>query len=353
MKKTQAKTGLNVSYLVRSKKFKAPRNWPRNSETCLKQLEMLKEVELLQNVQVQKSLKSLMEELNIDKRNAIGQLHSARDFQKKVQKEKCHNNVEKIIQQNKDNVQTTKGNNETKKVFTKKPPNFSHAANVSRFDVEDISVEDEQRKETNDCTDIRCNFSSKSFASKQTKLGQTLKLPSLVEPMSTGLTSQESKTVIHSPHGQLNTLPKLDVKPNVRACKSRFNYSMPVLDSKSKFSIIRMARTLRQNRRKFMEEESQAWKPIEHTTRNKPVKEEKFDLFADNYELLSPRYLASRGEKKEPMHFLDNKSFDVIDCDDFLQLENRIVLLSPLPAVVTNKEYTKPLTKLELRRGFR
>jgi len=95
----KTKSELALNYLVRSKKRKTPRNWPKNPVTCLRQLEMLKEVELLQNVQVQKSLKSLMRELNIEKRKSIGQLQSARDFHKEIERKKRHNSVERIRKQ--------------------------------------------------------------------------------------------------------------------------------------------------------------------------------------------------------------------------------------------------------------
>jgi len=346
------KSGLDVNYLVRSKLFRVPRSLTRNPKTCIKQLEMLKEVELLQNLQVQRSLISLMEELNFDKRNSIGELQSARDFHK------CHDNVRRIRKHLQDKVDGREKSSVPKASPNIKHTNSSYLKGVhepTRIRNADLSTEKQVSRYSKECQTTTKTVSGPKTAPR--KVEGKIKLPSLVSgdvnsraATSSLIFSQDSVPQQCCTDSQFIQLPQ--VEPNIhRSSKSiQFQYCLPVLDSKSKFSILRMARALRQNRLKI-NEEIQTKEKTEPA--QKAIAREKFELFADNYDLLFPRYLCSPGCDQEPMKFLDSDSFDEIDCDDFLHLRNRIVTLSPIPAVIRKNKQMKILTKLELRRGFR
>lgn len=336
---SQPSCGRDVNFLVRSKAAKRQslsKTATRNPGSCIKKLEILKEVELLQNIQVQRSLKTLMDGLS-EKR--IGELESARSFLEAKRKAKCHDNVVKIRKELQDSLEGSMDRS-----FKPFPRRFTDSELYKQAKVTSgnstaktsaFSGNAKIKNVFDDCT-IPSTFRTdrKSLSTQQEESSSILEIKTRTSLPS--LNSSPRETKLHQENFDI-TLPQIVKSFNStkhNSSNSHFQYSLPVLDSNSKFSIIRMARTLRQNRHKAQGKAKE--KP--EAKRHFSLEEKTIDLFGDNFDLLSPQYLAKEKKNDQGMELLDSESFDDIDCDDFLHLKNRIVNVSPAPIILPNRK---------------
>lgn len=335
---SQPRCGRDVNFLVRSKVAKRQtlsKAATRNPNSCIRKLEILKEVELLQNIQVQRSLRFLMDGLS-EKR--VGDLESARSYLEAKRKAKCHDNVVKIRKELKESLRSM---DSSCKPFNRRftDSELYKQAKVTGNSSGKMSDFSGNAKIKNVFADCFIPSTYKNDRKSHSRKQDAPKLEVKSRTSLPALSASPRETKLHQESFDI-TLPQI-VKnfhsTNQNSSKSHFQYCLPVLDSNSKFSIIKMARTLRQKRHDI-EEKSRA-KP--EAKRNLSLEEKTIDLFGDNFDLLSPQYLVKEKKNDQTMELLDSECFDDIDCDDFLHLKNRIVNVSPVPMVLTSRKKDK------------
>ena len=135
--------------------------------------------------------------------------------------------------------------------------------------------------------------------------------------------------------------------------KDSCHYSLPTLDTKSKFCTIKRAKELRNERDLKIRNQSLTTMSSEiHGKYSKARKislknyqDQKIDIFGDNRKLLNVESKVDVEDKLTTLPLLDSKSLSEIDCNDYLDLTNRIDSLSPTPAVLDHKLYWSLATK--------
>jgi hypothetical protein len=351
-------SGRDVNFLVRSKASRVQplsKTLTRNPGSIIKKLELLKEVELLQNIQVQRSLRTLMEGLN---ETCIGELESARRHLDEKLKAKRHENVVRIRKELNTSLEKDTVNSFNKSLHRystdsmlqyKQTKAVSNSRNLSSDETTSAFTGHTKIKNVFDDCNIPSTFISDPKKSSKKKK-QSIFSPSSPTSKDANVGSRDSRN-FSLPQIVENFTNTSKQKQLSTHAGSQYQYCLPVLDSSSKFSIIKMARTLRQNRHKAQEEATRKPDPKRHHS----LEEKTIDLFGNNFELLCPQYLTEeKVTADDPMRFLDSQSFEDIDCDDFLHIKNRIVNVSPAPAILPNKRNaTKKLMKIDKIRGFR
>ena len=160
--------------------------------------------------------------------------------------------------------------------------------------------------------------------------------------------SPDDKKVLLPPIPEVspeNSLPKKG--------KDSCHYSLPTLDTESKFCIIKRAKELRNERDLKIRNQSLTTMSSEiHRKYSKARKislknyqDQKIEIFGNNRKLLNVESKVDVEEKLTTLPLLDSKSFSEIDCNDYLDLTNRIDSLSPTPAVLDHKLYWSLATK--------
>ena len=351
--------GKDPSYLVRSwasrlgtvtQGHKVPKSDYRS-----KWLQRLNGVELMQNVVVQQTLRNVMSILRAGDEH-MQDADSAYKFAKRRRIQKCHETVCKIRAESELNKKLS--NLLTKDEEGSEKPSCERKNNKQKKKLPVItSLEDKakiNRKFTNKTTNRHDNLDDvyKTFTQD---VAENANNNNNEASMNQEGTNNHNKLFMNQAenHGERKAfLPPI---PEKRTCnkemKKHNDHSFPTLDTESKFSIIKRARELRNERgvaqvknhnlslmsSQLQKEYSMARK-ISH----------KIDIFGDNRKILAAE--ESKTDKNETtpasLPLLDSKSFSDIDCNDFLNLKNRLDCLSPAPpAVLDHKLYWPTKTK--------
>lgn len=311
-----------------------------------KWLQTLNQVELMQNVEVQQTLRNVMSILKAGD-ESMQDSDSAYEFAEKRRIEKCHETVCKIRSYSKTSEK------------------------LSTLEVEDINKNGPQSKtrSENRAKTIRKSQKLKVHPSPDKELGvakvnrKFAKIAKIEEgydsfPRESTLTSE--KLFIDqekSPHDKKVLLPPIpEVSPEnslQKKGKDSCHYSLPTLDTESKFYIIKRAKELRNERDLKIRNQSLTTMSSEiHRKYSKARKispknyrDQKIEIFGDNRKLLNVESKVVVEDKLTTLPLLDSKSFSEIDCNDYLDLTNRIDSLSPTPAVLDHKLYWSLATK--------
>ena len=113
---------------------------------------------------------------------------------------------------------------------------------------------------------------------------------------------------------------------------------LPRLDPASKLTIISRAKEIR-NKRKLDAMHKSLKLKTSSEVKNNMQSDQKIDIFADNTKLFLNKPQSDIIAEKPPLvlPLLGAKSFHEIDCDDFLNTENRFNNLSPEPNVLDHQ----------------
>ena len=344
--KSQLYQGINggkgPNYLVRSwasrlgtvtQGHKVPKSYYRS-----KWLQGLNRVELMQNVEVQQTLRSMMSILKAGD-ELMQDADSAHEFAESRRIQKCHQTVCRIradseLSKNSSNL-PTKGQDD----FEIKPSsergtvrsNSTPKINLPAMSLEDnAKISKEFTNSTKNCnwndiyeeiiqkSEDNSHYNNNELSASQGENQDERKefLPPILEA------SQEKQYI--TPY---------------REKKKQHLHSLPTLDTESKFSIIKRTRELRNER--DMQDRDQNLSLMTSQIQRKYSKarkiSRKIEIFGDNRKLLTEESKIVNENKTTILPLLDSKSFSEIDCNDFLNVKNRLDGLSPAPAVLDHK----------------
>ena len=327
-----------------------------------KWLERLNRVELLQNVEVQQTLRNTMRILKVTD-NILQDSDSAYEFAEKRRVEKCHETVCKIRERelkkratkplkkcknDPENTTSTEKHSKVKKIkhdktsngnMTQLPEsdkaqtssfNFDHSSNSHSFEQNDGSNAMNDYSFDNASIDGLFSgiFSSDRKLSSVEASKKRVSLPAILEG---GQDQDKNDSSAQFPGKKIpGHLP-----------------SLPSLDAQSKFSIIKRVQEIRQERRadnkreKLSSLSSQVKRKYSKARKEslQNMNSRKIEIFADNSKILSNEQKAIVESSPVTLPLLDSKSFAEIDCNDYLNLKNRLDGLSPEKAVLDHKTY--------------
>ena len=327
-----------------------------------KWLERLNRVELLQNVEVQQTLRNTMRILKVTD-NILQDSDSAYEFAEKRRVQRCHETVCKIRERelnkratkplkkckdNPDNMTSTEKHTKVKKIKHDKTSdgnmtqlresdkahtssfNFDHSSNSHSFEQNDDSNGLNDYSFDNASIDELFSglFSSGSKLSSVEASNKRVSLPAILEG---GHDQDKNDSSAEFPGKKIpGHLP-----------------SLPSLDAQSKFSIIKRVQEIRQERRagnkreKLSSLSSQVKRKYSKARKEslQNMNSRKIEIFADNSKILSNEQKTIVESSPVTLPLLDSKSFAEIDCNDYLILKNRLDGLSPEKAVLDHKTY--------------
>ena len=327
-----------------------------------KWLESLNRVELLQNVEVQQTLRNTMRILKVTD-NILQDSDSAYEFAEKRRVEKCHETVCKIRERelkkratkplkkckdDPENTTATEKHSKVKKIkhdktsngnMTQLPEsdkahtssfNFDHSSNSHSFEQNDGSNAMNDYSFDNASIDGLFSgiFSSDRKLSSVEASKKRVSLPAILEG---GQDQDKNDSSTQFPGKKIpGHLP-----------------SLPSLDAQSKFSIIKRVQEIRQERRadnkreKLSSLSSQVKRKYSKARKEslQNMNSRKIEIFADNSKILSNEQKTIVESSPVTLPLLDSKSFAEIDCNDYLNLKNRLDGLSPEKAVLDHKTY--------------
>lgn len=309
-------------------------------------LQRLNHVELLQNVQVQQTLRNMMSILKAEG-EIIKDSDSTYEFAERKRAEKCHEAVCKIRESElnkrlmklstwgKDNLKsepldegdTAKGKKRDETLqHSEQSLQVYNKAKKLNFDSDGICHvhSHEERLIENVVNDFDFDYNNNnSFAENELYHVQAKRKISL-PPI------PEAKQEKHNP---------FDKKP-----RTHHQSSLPVLDAASKFSIIRRAKEIRNQRNADITNQSLSSMTSKLQRKFSKVRKEstennnRIEIFAENREILGDNLAKNITEKVTvTLPLLDSKSFSEIDCNDYLNMKNRLDGLSPVKAVLDHK----------------
>ena len=290
-------------------------------------LQRLNRVELMQNVEVQLTLRKMMSMLKAgDEMTQVS--NSAHEFMEKRRIEKCHKAVCKIRESELGKSfakPLTHGNND----FKSKPLNEGPTVNKASLPVHNTSKKsnfndnevhyDNKFYYNNDNNNNNNNFFKSKIYNSNTQVERTGSLPPIPEA------TQEKNTFHRSRRGRVH------------------HSSLPDLDAASKFNIIKRAREIRIERNAGVENQSlstissQVERKFSKARKESTKNTCKIEIFADNHKILSDEAKVVADNKPVTLPLLDSKSFSEIDCNDYLNIKNRLDGLSPVRAVLDHK----------------
>ena len=353
MKESQKFTydgGKDPNYLVRSRVsslgnvtqgHKTPKSDYRSTW-----LQRLNHVELLQNVQVQQTLRNMMSVLKAEG-EIIKHSDSAYEFAERRRVEKCHEAVCKIREREenkrlmkfstwgKDNLKSepldegdnAKGNKRDKTLQRSEQslPVYKKGKKLN-FDSDDICHVQRSQEEgliENRVNDFDFDYNNNNSIENELYHVQTKRKISL-------LPIPEARQEKYNP---------IDRKP-----RTHHRSSLPALDAASKFNIIRRAKEIRNQRNADITNQSlssmtsKLQRKFSKARKESTKNNHRIEIFADNRETLGdklPKNITEKATVKLPL--LDSKSFSEIDCNDYLNVKNRLDGLSPVKAVLDYK----------------
>ena len=306
-------------------------------------LQRLNHVELLQNVQVQQNLRNMMSILKAEG-EIIKDSDSAYEFAERRRVENCHKAVCKITEGelNKrlmklstwgndhlkaeplDEGDIVRGNKQEESLQrSEQSLPVSNAGKRLNFSSEDIChvYGHEERLIQNRVNDFDYNYNN-SIKNEPDNLQakRKISLPPIPE-------ARQEKC-----------------NPFNRAPSSHHRSSLLALDAASKFSIIRRAKEIRNERNADTTNQSSSSmtsklqrkfsKARKQSVKNNP----RIEIFADNREILENKLPKNVTEKTTAtLPLLDTKSFSEIDCNDYLNVKNQLDGLSPVKAILDHK----------------
>lgn len=327
-----------------------------------KWLESLNRVELLQNVEVQQTLRNTMRILKVTD-NILQDSDSAYEFAEKRRVEKCHETVCKIRERelkkratkplkkckdDPENTTATEKHSKVKKIkhdktsngnMTQLPESDKAHTSSFNFDHSSNSHSFEQNDDSNGMNDYSFDnasidglfsglFSSDRRLSSVEASKKRVSLPAILEG---GQDQDKNDSSAQFPGKKIpGHLP-----------------SLPSLDTQSKFSIIKRVQEIRQerhadNKREKLSSLSSQVKRKYSKARKESLQNmnsRKIEIFADNSKILSNEQKTIVESSPVTLPLLDSKSFAEIDCNDYLNLKNRLDGLSPEKAVLDHKTY--------------
>ena len=327
-----------------------------------KWLESLNRVELLQNVEVQQTLRNTMRILKVTD-NILQDSDSAYEFAEKRRVEKCHETVCKIRERelkkratkplkkckdDPENTTATEKHSKVKKIkhdktsngnMTQLPESDKAHTSSFNFDHSSNSHSFEQNDDSNGMNDYSFDNASidglfSGLLSSDRRLSSVeaskkrVSLPAILEG---GQDQDKNDSSAQFPGKKIpGHLP-----------------SLPSLDTQSKFSIIKRVQEIRQerhadNKREKLSSLSSQVKRKYSKARKESLQNmnsRKIEIFADNSKILSNEQKTIVESSPVTLPLLDSKSFAEIDCNDYLNLKNRLDGLSPEKAVLDHKTY--------------
>ena len=342
--------GRNANYLVRSRAYtvrtasqghKTPKSDYRSQW-----LQRLNHIELLQNLEVQQTLRTMMALLKKENK-ILKDSNSAYKFAEQIAVEKSHKNVCSILKKKLGNNTTTS----TEYQKDEKDIYFRTNSSIDKATVRNSR----QRKEFKD------NKQDSLLFSKHHKemISTNLKCKDIKHPSSGAFViihGEKSSSLHQSDDNYVwndSGLPAQDsIKPgNLTPIQERSSLHtskqvkgdmslnlLPRLDPASKLTIIRRAKEIR-NKRKLDAIHKSLKLETSSELKNNMQSDQKIDIFADNTKLFMNKPQSDIIAEKPPLllPLLGAKSFHEIDCDDFLNTENRFNNLSPEPNVLDHQ----------------
>lgn len=331
--------GKNPNYLVRSwasslgtvtQGHKVPKSDYRS-----KWLQRLNRVELMQNVEVQQTLRNVMSILK-DGDELIQDSDSAYEFAERRRIEKCHEAVCKIRADNELRKRLSKPEAEGTNSGTK----LSHKQRTVKIKNQKLNLPISSVKEL-DSTKVNKKF---------TKISVDYDSDKSYENLSGESTQNSNKLFTNQGENQderkvlLPPIPEASPENALhKRRKEHRHFSLPTLDAESKFCIIKRAKELRHERDAKIRNQSLTTMSSEinrkySKTRKISLKNyRKIEIFGDNRKLLDGESKVVAENRPTALPLLDSKSFSEIDCNDFLNVKNRLDGLSPTPAVLDHK----------------
>ena len=346
MKQFTHNGGRDANYLVRSwasslgavtQGHKTPKSGYRSTW-----LQRLNRMELMQNVEVQQSLRNMMNFLKASD-EIMQDSDSAFEFAERKRAEKCREAVRKIRESEllrqlgketlksmvlydrqsgsaKRQDKTLQSNKECLSIYNKvKTSNLNYNYNTCHIESHKESVigigENDYYFHSND-NDSICNVTQDVQVKSNTRLPP---IPEATQEKYPSLTSR-------------------------KVCSHQTS-SFPELDATSKFSIIRKAKEIRHGRISDKGNQSLSSMSSHDQVQRKfsKAKEEplqinqRIEIFANNHEILNNKPKHAFEKATATLPFLDSKSFMEIDCNDYLNINNRFDSLSPVRAVLDHK----------------
>lgn len=384
--------GKDPNYLVRSwasrlgtvtQGHKLPKSDYRS-----KWLQRLNHVELMQNVEVQQTLRNVMSILRAGD-ELMQDAGSVYEFAERRRIKKCHETVCKIRAEgelNKLSNLSTKDeddseikashqrgndrkNNKQKKksLVTSLEDNakinrkFTNNTTITHRDnLDDIyetfaqEVPENNKKFTNNTTITHCDNLDDIYETFTQEVAENTNNnnnePSMNQAEITNNNDHSMNRLLEN-HGERKAfLPPIPEKLTFnKERKTQNDHSLPTLDTESKFSIIKRARELR-NERSVAQVKSQNLSLMSSQLQRKYSKareiSRKIEIFGDHSKILAEESKTDKNETTPAtLPLLDSKSFSNIDCNDFLNLKNRLDSLSPAPAVLDHKLHWPTKTK--------
>ena len=319
-------------------------------------------MELLQNVEVQQTLRNTMRILKVTD-NILQDSDSAYEFAEKRRVQRCHDTVCKIREKelhkratkplkkckdDPENMTSTEKHIKVKKIkhdktsdgnMTQLPESDKAHTSSFNFDHRSNSHSFEQNADSNGMNDYSFDnartdglfsglFSSGSKLSSVEASKKRVSLPAILEG---GHDQDKNDSSAEFPGKKIpGHLP-----------------SLPSLDAQSKFSIIKRVQEIRQercgdNKREKLSSLSSQVKRKYSKARKESLQNmnsRKIEIFADNSKILSNEQKTIVESSPVTLPLLDSKSFAEIDCNDYLNLNNRLDGLSPEKAVLDHKTY--------------
>lgn len=317
--------GKNVNFLVRSRAT----GLQNLNHTCKNRLNAnqssrlaaLTRLELLQNAQVQKSLKDAMAQLKKEE-SVFNATESKLRYVEKLKVEQCHRRVCRIRKLSDNETQKLSLNNdETRKNTLYKNKTLNAVKNTGpRKD--DGTLSHKQKEQ------ICQTLPGFHISPKYTKGAQTEKV------CSSAASSRENISIPKlQSESQHDPVCPLKSKKNTNT-----NFSLPPLGADSKFKIMRRTFELRTQRKAKLLNKPTPWSTFctEKDLQKKSEepfnkKYEKLEIFANNLDVLKQKTLPEE-QKSDSLPQLTNL-IQFTDYDDYLHMRNRLDKLSPIPAV--------------------
>lgn len=363
MRKTQSKAeksssdasigGRNANYLVRSRastvRTATQAQKTSKSDYRSQWLQRLNNTELLQNLEVQQTLRTMMALLKKENK-ILKDSNSAYKFAEQIAVEKSHKNVCSILKKKLGNntATSTEYQKDEKDIY------FRINSSINRATVRNSR----QRKGFQDNKQDSLLFSkchkdmiSTNLRCKDTKHPSSSAFLNIYGEKNSSLDQSDDNYVWND-----SGLPAQDSKlgnltPSTESIQERHSLHtskqvkgdmslnlLPRLDVGSKLTIIRRAKEIR-NKRKLDAMHKNMKLETSSEVKNNMQSHQKIDIFADNTKLFINKPQSDINVEKPPLvlPLLGAKSFDEIDCDDFLYTENRFNNLSPEPNVLSHQ----------------
>ena len=328
-----------------------------------KWLERLNHVELLQNVEVQQTLRNTMRILKVTD-NILQDSDSAYEFAEKRRVQRCHETVCKIRERelNKRAMKPLKKckDNPENTTSTEKHTKVKKMKHDKRSDGKKTQLPESDKAHT---SSFNFDHSSNSYSFEQNADSSGMNDNSFdnasIDGLFSGLFSSSSKLSSVETSKKRVFLPAIlegrrDQDKNDSSAEFPGKKipghlpSLPSLDAQSKFSIIKRVQEIRQERRADNKREKRSSLSSQVKRKYSKARKEslqkmnsrKIEIFADNSKILSNEQKTIVESSPVTLPLLDSKSFSEIDCNDYLNLKNRLDGLSPEKGVLDHKTYS-------------